>query len=32
MKEKLYIQEFICNLVLLNTLSYKILHGFPVRL
>ena len=23
-KEKLYIQEFICNLVLLNTLSYKI--------
>ena len=24
MKEKLYIQEFICNLVLLNTLSYKI--------
>ena len=23
MKEKLYIQEFICNLVLLNTLSYK---------
>ena len=24
MKEKLYLQEFICNLVLLNTLSYKI--------
>ena len=27
MKEKLYIQEFICNLVLLNTLSYKISIG-----